>query len=787
MKKTQSLILLLLLWVPSISQNKPFVSLPGQLDDERYAEWISPDEQHGVFYFRRLLELDSVPGSFIVHTSADARYRLYVNGKPATWGPAAGDTEAWFYETTDIAPLLLKGKNLVAAQVWNFGRQNGARQQSVTTAFILQGNSPAEHVLNTNRSWKVQKDGGYHVLEVDDATAGGGYIAGGTDSLIASLHPWGWNQFDFVDTEWANANVIGKGNHSGLDTWKGTAWKLQPRQIPSLERKAEKTPELLEIKGIPSRQNTTSKLFAEIPANSCVEILLDNKVLTMGFPQLKVSGGKNSKIRLQYQESLFNPDGTKGNRNQWQGKIMKGYYDVFVSDGKQRIFEPLWIRVFRYIKITVQTADEPLHIIDFHNEFTAYPLEQKGSFKVADELINNIWDTSWRTLRLCALETYMDCPYYEQVQYIGDTRIQALISMYVTGDDRLAKNAIQQFYNSMQPMGLTKSAHPTAGIQIIPPFSLYFIGMVHDYYMLRDDPAFIKQFIPGIKFILEWFIGRIDRNGILGPLPYWNHIDGGTKFLNGSPPGISEGGSAHMSILLAYALDKASEMMKQTGYECDAERFTSVSESLKAKTMDLCYSEEKQLIAETPGKEEFSQHTNIFAILTNTFNPEVQGAAALKILEDESLIQTTLYFKFYLFQALKKAGHGEKVIDLMQEWKVFLDHGLTTFPEHGINSRSDCHAWAAHPMYSFLNVTCGIEPSSPGFRSVHISPNPGKLEKFTGTVTHPSGMISLSYEKMKGNEEEISILLPEGISGTLEYMNKIYPLSDKKNVVRLQK
>src|SRR5690606_8677975 len=169
--------------------------------------------------------------------------------------------------------------------------------------------------------------------------------------------------------------------------------------------------------------------------------------------------------------------------------------------------------------------------------------------------------------RLCALETYMDCPYYEQVQYIGDTRIQALISLYVDGDDRLVKNAIQQFYGSMQPMGLTKSNHPSNNNQIIPPFSLYFILMVHDYYMLRNDEDFVKQFIPGIRFILDWYVGKIADNGILGPLPYWNHIDAGTSFTNGSPPGISDGGSAHISILLAYTIDHAIELFGDYGYE----------------------------------------------------------------------------------------------------------------------------------------------------------------------------------------------------------------------------
>jgi len=782
MNKTFPFFSLLMTCLLTSGQNKPFVTLPEQLDDNRFAEWIIPDENEGVFYFRKTLKLESVPGIFVVHTSADARYRLYVNGLPATWGPAVGDSENWNYETTDIAPLLKKGENLIAAQVWNWGSLNGTRQQSLRTAFILQGDSDEEHEANTNQSWKVKKDAGYHVLDMDRATVGGGYIAGGTDSLIAARHPWGWNQASFDDSDWKQAKEMGKGNHSGLDTWKGTAWKLKSRDLPAMEQKKEPIAELLEVMGIPFPGYSDKKLSVEILANSRVEILLDNRVLTMGFPQLFVSGGKNSKIKIQYQEALFNADGTKGNRNVWQGKTMKGYYDIFIPDGNERRFEPLWIRVFRFVKLTVETQNEPLKINDFYNIYTVYPLEQKGSFAVEDKMLNQIWETSWRTLRLCALETYMDCPYYEQVQYIGDTRIQALVSMYVAGEDRLAKNAIQQFYNSMQPMGLTKSAHPTNGVQIIPPFSLYFIGMVHDYYLLRDDPEFVRQFIPGIKFVLEWFIGRIAENGMLGPLPYWNHIDGGTDFTNGSPPGISEGGSAHMTILLAYALDKAAELLNRFDFPCDGERFLKISKSLKQHTIDLCFSEEKKLIAESPAKEQFSQHTNIFAILTNTFKPEVQHEMAQRILNDESLIQTTLYFKFYLFQALKKAGLGEKVIDQMQEWKKFLDAGLTTFPEHGINSRSDCHAWAAHPMYDFLNITCGIEPDSPGFKTVKIEPNPGNLTEFEGKMYHPLGEISVAFKSNRKNSKQFIVRLPHGLSGTFVFQGITFPLTEGENV-----
>jgi len=778
------LFLIFFLQFPELfSQSRPFVSLPSQLQHSDYAEWISPDESRGVFYFRKSFELDRVPEKFVVHVSGDARYRLYVNGQKVCWGPAVGDVENWNYETVDIAPYLGEGHNIIASQVWNWQGLNGARQQSVGTAFILQGNSSVEHVVNSNATWKVFKDPGYHALPITSEIAGGGYIAGATDSIVAELHPRGWNRLGFDDDDWQNAIEKGKGNHAGLDTWKGTPWKLKQRGLPFMEQKKERIPDVLKTNNVRHLQEASGSLSFEVPANRKAEILLDNRVLTMGFPRLHLSGGKGAHVKIQYQEALFDEDGNKGDRDLWEGKSMRGIYDVFMPDGGDWWFEPSWIRTFRYVKITIDTGSRPLKIHDFFNLYTAYPLEEKAYFETSDNNFSRIWEASWRTARLCAFESYWDCPYYEQVQYIGDTRIQALISMYVDGDDRLARNAIEQFYGSMQPMGLTKSAHPTNLVQIIPPYSLLFIGMVHDYYMLRDDPEFIRQFVPGIKFILEWFINQVNEEGIMGPLPYWNHIDGGTGFSQGSPPGISEGGSAHMTILLAYALDRASDLLDAFDYECDVARFDEMSALLKKKVMEHCYCPERQLMAETPDKEVFSQHTNIFAVLTDTFHPDEQPKMMEKVLSDESLIQTTLYFKFYLFRALKKVGMGDEVFDLMGNWAYFLDNGLTTFPEHGLNSRSDCHAWSAHPLLAALNIIAGIEPGSPGFKTVEIRPSTGACSHFTASVPHPAGNILLEFNKGT-DEDRFFISLPKSINGALFIQGDKYSLQSGENVIK---
>jgi len=101
--------------------------------------------------------------------------------------------------------------------------------------------------------------------------------------------------------------------------------------------------------------------------------------------------------------------------------------------------------------MTIETAAEPLTVHDFYGNFTGYPFKERGSFACDDARLADIWTVGWRTARLCAYETYFDCPYYEQMQYVGDTRIQGLVSLYVAGDDRLLRNAISLYDLSRIP------------------------------------------------------------------------------------------------------------------------------------------------------------------------------------------------------------------------------------------------------------------------------------------------------------------------------------------------
>jgi hypothetical protein len=128
------------------------------------------------------------------------------------------------------------------------------------------------------------------------------------------------------------------------------------------------------------------------------------------------------------------------------------------------------------------------------------------------------------------------------------------------------------------------------------------------------------------------------------------------------------------------------------------------------------------------------------------------------------LAQCTLYYKFYLIEALEKAGQAEQFTEALTPWKEMLDAGLTTFAETPDPARSDCHAWSASPVYYFLSLVSGIKPASPGFKSVRIEPNPGSLKNIDATMPHKLGPIHVKLQKDK-NHLTGEITLPIHLDG----------------------
>lgn len=544
-----------------------------------FASWCTPPDStrtgREVLLFRRTFQLSEKPGSFVINVSADNRFRLFVNGVSVAVGPARGDLEHWRYDTLDIGGHLKKGKNSIAAIVWNYASQAPIAQITFESGFVLDGATKAEEFVATPAGWKAKKSEAF-----SDAENRCAMYTGPGEKLDASKYDRGWTLPDFDDSAWPDAvktrDALSPAGRDG----ENAGWSLIPREIPQLEETPARFSKIRKFSGSGKPADFINGEKFTLPANSEYSIIIDNGTLTNAYPCLITNRGAGSEIKVAYAEALYDERGLKGDGNSVEGRHFRTPMpsDIFLPDGGPFEFSTLWWRTWRYVRLDIKTANEPLDIEDFYGIFTGYPFREEGYFKSSD-----------------------------------------------------------------------------------------------------------------------------------------------------------------------------------------------------ASAGKRCYDESRGLFMNYAGAARSSQHANIMGILSGAAEPGERRALIGKILSDPALDQCTIYYRFYLAEAMRMAGEGDKYFSQLEPWKKMLDRGLTTFAEKPDPTRSDCHAWSSSPNYHLLSLVAGVTPAEYGFKSVRIEPKLGQLKFVEAAIPHPKGKIRISLKK-KGEEIGGFVELPEGLSGTFADGKRDYPV-----------
>jgi alpha-L-rhamnosidase len=766
--------------------------------DQPHREWtaswiahpVAPLREPLVLHFRHALNLASLPATYPVRVSADNRFILFVNGHRVGDGPSRGDLAHWRYESFDLAPYLEQGQNLISATVWNFGIFAPIAQMSDRTAFLLESEAVGAASISTPEGWLVEEERGQFPLDRSSVTLETYMAAGPGEEIDAARYDWNWNSSNIAAGSWMPAAspmrdsiFPGVNKAHSADTTGDNPWDLIPDQLPHMEQSPTTAGEAVRadlpaLKAFPSAPVT-------VPAGAHVHLLLDRKTLTTGYPQLSVSGGKGARIRITYSEALYDKNKQKGDRDAVDDRVALGLTDSFLPDGEaHRTFAPLWWRAWRYVDLYITTAADPLTLDSFTAYFSAYPFEERAAFKSGDPDLDKIWEISWRTARLDAHETYMDTPYFEQLQYIGDTRIQALISYSVSGDDRLARQALQAFDDSRFPEGLTRSRYPSSLPQTIPTFSLLWIGMLHDYLLYRPDPSPVRTSLPGTRTVLDWFSHQEEPDGLLHRMPWWSFIDWVSS--GETPTYDARGESCVTTLEYLGALDQAADLERTLGDPVFADRYLARATHARSGIHDKCWSADRGLIADNPDGKVFSQQANILAVLYDVIPKTRQQDVLRQLLAIEpgttpnGVLSASYYFRFYLARALDHAGLADEYLNSLDPWRKLLPLHFSTWPEIPGDTRSDSHAWSAHPIYDMLTLVAGIEPASPGFASVRIAPHLGNLNSLFASCPHPDGTISVEYHR-QGSGLDATVTLPAKLEGNFSFHDKVWPLKPGTN------
>ncbi len=694
-------------------------------------KWIGPaydpKADIGIFAFRRTFQWEAKGVPVSVRVSADNRYKLLVNGHVVALGPQRGDLEHWFYDTIDLTPYLGPGENTIVALVWSFGYWAPMAQIAFRTAFLF---DDPTHGLSTPDHWEVARVHGWD-FEMMGRNIRNFYIdIGPGETLDGNLLP-NWTDLGAGDSQtWKTPNVV-RGASSRGATFE-PAWALIPRSIPPV--KYNPLPIVPTVRhgfiGDPlAGDHTKHPLEAGHAIDPEHPAVLDFRELLCAYPWFSFSGAPGTVIKITYGEAMWTPNGDKGHRDDVAGKELRGYQDK-VTLGRGLIsFEPLWFRTFRYVEIE---SDGPVRLEGLQLRETGYPYQVESEFESDDPSIKPLWDVSIRTAERCAGETYYDCPYYEQMQYAGDTRIQTMIHYYLSRDRALARNAVEQFRWSLLDNGLTESRYPNRMTQTIPPFSLWWILMQQDALFYDRHRELTDPEHRANERILATYESMIDP----AAEQFWQFGDWVPTWTNGVPPGGSGSTMHRLTLLLAQI---ATVELRAKGDR------RSVAHELKdfAARLHREYGQNYGLITHIEDTHWHpSEHSEALYRIAQRWLGIPVSPWPGHLLDLGKADRCTYYFDYYKHQALLPDDY----LAHMGPWKEMIEDGLTTFAENPPPVRSDCHAWSAHPALGFLQIVAGVTSDAPGWRRSVIEPRPGRLKRFNARIAHPDGDLTVQFE-----------------------------------------
>ncbi len=722
-----------------------------------------------VLHFRRVLDLAEVPGSLPITVTADKRFVLYVNGARVASGPSAGTPARWRYSALDLAPHVRRGKNVIAAVVWNFGEAAPAAQTTVATGFRLTGAS----ISTGQPGWRVAIDAGHSAVKGSQQIDWQYYVASAPEIIDATKANWNWTGAAETGAHWRDAIPAPAAARRVL-----FADPLPPQVFEAAEPGRVVRSSLAGGEAFPARP-------VVVPANTTAKLLMRRDAMISGYPALDVAGGRGATIRLEYGEALYDAQRRKDDRNLVGERQVIGFFDTFITDGAERSFAPLWWRTFRFVEIEVVTADQPLTLRGFRLHEAGYPFRQVARFESSDAQLNRIWEVGWRTLRIDAHETFMDSSYWEQLQYTGDTRLEMLISYAVSGDPRLAMQAIEAFAESDVDGGLMQGAFPSRNNNVIATFSFAWVGMLADWSLQQPDAALIRRHLPRMRKVLNWFEPLRNTQGLLGKNPQWNFIDwSGQQWDDRDtfPSWGKQNGSCLMTAMWLGALRQGATLEAAHGDAAQAKAFASRADTARGAIREHCWDAGRGLFADDGDRQVFSQHMNVFAVLYDIATREEMRGILERITvpgkgidAPPGMYTSTYYFAWYLVRAFEHAGMRDRYFALLDTWRGLLKLNYTTWPESRDEPRSDTHAWSAHPTADLLGLVAGIQPAAPGYARLRVEPLLGELTSLDATAATPHGPVSVRYRVANG-QLEAAIEKPAGLPGEFVWNGRIIPL-----------
>jgi glycogen debranching enzyme len=189
---------------------------------------------------------------------------------------------------------------------------------------------------------------------------------------------------------------------------------------------------------------------------------------------------------------------------------------------------------------------------------------------------------------------------------------------------------------------MLQSRYPSEYPQVIPTFSLHWISMLEDWYWQTGDTTLLKRYRSTMDGVLDYFDRHIGESGLTEFLGYWEITDWAEAWehRHGVPFAVDQGPCTMSNLCYALALQTAARMAPLMGRPALAEDYLARAEAILSNIRQLCYDPARGLFREGPAMDEYTQHSQVLAVLTGLvtgeeakrlMNPGVPGTLMLTV------------------------------------------------------------------------------------------------------------------------------------------------------------
>ncbi|MFE3033068.1 alpha-L-rhamnosidase N-terminal domain-containing protein [Streptomyces canus] len=665
-----------------------------------------------------------------------------------------------------------------------------------------QAGQGGEGWLVTDAGWRATRSVAWRGLESGNA------LDGVPIELLDAreLDP-AWVEADFDDSAWADAAVVKVSHDGGLaesrppvDPYgamlpRGVATLGGQRVLPVTAVLQTAPTDNAAAQDMPDHpaERLISRLCTAGPATgvslpitvtrkrgTAAIVTVDFGRIVAGHIELEVDAPAGVRLDLWYQEAA-DYDAAAG-PVQSAPRASASY----ITRGHADRYKALDINGFRRIFLLVPPPTEgearevtirEIAVSEYH-----YPFTGGASFSSSDPELDQLYRAGIRTTELNSFDAFTDCPTREQRAWVGDGVVHQMVHLVANEDWRLARNYVtlgaSPRADGMLPMTVVGEIEHRGGYTI-PDWALHWIHGVYNLFRHDGDRDATLELLPVVERVLRWYEPYLDEHGTLTDVPEWNLIDWASVFSSHRSSlitGLWARGLAEYAEMAAWLGNTASATWARAHWEQAREGFEDFWDPARGSYVDHivagrrmpAMSQAAGAIAIVSGLAARKRWPGIVDVITDADRVVVRswiggadgGYDMAKIVEqskgiyridwdaDQQIVKAQPFFSYIVHDAVARAGRAERLPDLLRDWNVFLHDGYDTFGECW-GWGTPVHAWSSTPTKDLIWYVLGVTPAEPGYTSVRIAPRPGSIDRLSGTVPTPHGLVRVDIDAGK--------------------------------------